>query len=535
MTQTGNFLRHQLQYIADSTVLFECVRHEPWAQLLDSGQPNSIYGRYDIIVASPFMYLSSKQVNDVITTEVTRLTYDSKTRAEIKRQMRQDSTEPFALLNKVLAPYQQTYAAQVHATTLDEHEMQPTRLCKAKLASPNKESLPFAGGALGYFGYDLGRVLEKVPHQAAENPDLPAMMIGLYDWAVVVDHRKKTTCLVSYGLQNSTHEQWAKLCALFSAAADGLRVNEPAQKSACEFALTSAVKSNMTYAQYETAFKQVQQYIQNGDCYQVNLAQRFSATARGDSWLAYQKLREISPAPFMAYMQFGPIQVLSGSPERFLQLTDSHVETRPIKGTRPRSFDPMLDAQLAEELQTSLKDRAENVMIVDLLRNDLGKNCTTGSVRADQLFQLQHFANVHHLVSIVTGELAKDKTALDLLRGAFPGGSITGAPKLRSMQIIESLEPHQRGVYCGAIGYIGFDGNMDTNIAIRTAVFVQSSTNTSATDVSQPNGEISFYAGGGLVADSLLEKEYAETLDKASSMLKTMQYFQGSDTEFYEK
>jgi para-aminobenzoate synthetase component 1 len=216
-------------------------------------------------------------------------------------------------------------------------------------------------------------------------------------------------------------------------------------------------------------------------------------------------------------MNFGLMQVLSGSPERFLQVIGTHVETRPIKGTRPRSDNPELDSQLANELQLSVKDQAENLMIVDLLRNDIGKNCKIGSVKADKLFQLQSFANVHHLVSIVTGRLKQGKTAIDLLRGCFPGGSITGAPKLRAMQIIEALEPHRRGVYCGAIGYIGFDGNMDSNIAIRTAVY------TSQDGVS---GEVSFYSGGGIVADSDVEKEYAETLDKASSLLKTMQHFQ---------
>jgi len=218
----------------------------------------------------------------------------------------------------------------------------------------------------------------------------------------------------------------------------------------------------------------------------------------------------------MAYMNFGDMHVISGSPERFLQVVDGHVETRPIKGTRPRADDAKLDAQYAKELQESLKDRAENLMIVDLLRNDISKNCVTGSVKANKLFQLQSFANVHHLVSIVTGELQAHKTAIDLLRGCFPGGSITGAPKLRSMQIIEELEPHRRGVYCGAIGYIGFDGNMDTNIAIRTAVYLANKNG---------DGEISFYAGGGIVADSEVEKEYVETWDKASSMLKVMASF----------
>jgi para-aminobenzoate synthetase component 1 len=362
---------------------------------------------------------------------------------------------------------------------------------------------PFCGGALGYFGYDLGRKAAFVATHHLDQTALPGMMVGIYDWAVVVDHREKTACLVSHGFHSATQGQWEALCALFDAPA--------VEVSSC-FELTSSIRSNMDFEQYALAFHQVKHYITEGDCYQVNLAQRFSAQAKGDSWLAYQKLREISPAPFMAYMNFGFMQVLSGSPERFLQVVADHVETRPIKGTRPRSKDALQDQQYAEALQASIKDKAENLMIVDLLRNDISKNCKTGSVKADKLFQLQSFANVHHLVSFVSGVLQTGKTAIDLLRGCFPGGSITGAPKLRAMQIIDELEPNLRGVYCGAIGYIGFDGNMDTNIAIRTAVYV--------------NGEISFYAGGGIVADSVLEKEYAETLDKASSLIDSLQTFQ---------
>ena len=315
---------------------------------------------------------------------------------------------------------------------------------------------------------------------------------------------------MSQNLHQNARENFDALRALFCAPSSGAET-----KSA--FKVTSEVVSNMQKSQYAQAFDRVKQYILEGDCYQVNLAQRFAAKAQGDGWQAYQKLREISPAPFMAYMRLPDLEVLSGSPERFLQVVNGHVETRPIKGTRPRGQDAAQDAQNATELQNSLKDRAENLMIVDLLRNDIGKNCEIGSVKAEQLFQLQSFANVHHLVSIITGQLAQCKSALDLLRGCFPGGSITGAPKLRSMQIIEELEPHQRGLYCGAIGYIGFDGNMDTNITIRTAVYSHEQAG---------EGEVSFYAGGGIVADSTMEKEYVETLDKASSMLKLMRFFQ---------
>lgn len=475
-------LKYPLKYQLNTAQFFDRISHKPWAMLLDSGQPQSQYGRYDILVADPFVTISSYEASAEYAAE-----FGSKTRTEIVQNglTTISQEDPFLILNSLLASYQ---IAQ--------------------------NALPFSGGAVGYFSYDLARQLEHLENRALSNEAIPHMMVGIYDWAVVVDHREKTAYLVSNGFQQSTHDHWDALCTLFDA---------PAAMALADFALSSPVISNMSYEQYATAFNTVKNYITEGDCYQVNLAQRFSAKAQGCAWTAYNKLREISPAPFMAYLNFGFMQVLSGSPERFLQVVGSHVETRPIKGTRPRSDDVEQDRQFAKELQESIKDRAENLMIVDLLRNDISKSCEIGSVKADQLFQLQSFANVHHLVSIVTGTLkagdkCQGKTALDLLRGCFPGGSITGAPKLRSMQIIEELEPHRRGIYCGAIGYIGFDGNMDSNIAIRTAVYLKDSAHSDT-------GEISFYAGGGIVADSVLEKEYVETLDKASSMLKTMAFF----------
>lgn len=474
-----SLLLHPLPYHHDSARLFARIAHQPWAMFLDSGQhlneasglPSSQYGRYDILVADPFITFVSNERNT--TVQERERSYTSK-------------EDPFLLIKQALQPYQ-----------------------------VEKSDLPFTGGAVGYFAYDLARRLERLENIATAEDAIAPMQIGIYDWAVLVDHRNKTACLVSHGFDAKTRACWADLCASF----DALPAEMHGESNG--FKLHSAVRSNMNKSAYAAAFHKIQHYIHEGDCYQVNLAQRFSAQASGNGWQAYLKLREISPAPFMAFMNFAEIQVLSGSPERFLQLKDGLVETRPIKGTRPRAADPVLDAQYAQDLQTSLKDRAENLMIVDLLRNDISKSCEIGSVRADQLFQLQSFANVHHLVSIVTGRLQRDKSALDLLRGCFPGGSITGAPKLRSMQIIEELEPHRRGIYCGAIGYIGFDGNMDTNIAIRTAVYKPG----------QVTGEITFYAGGGIVADSDLEREYTETLDKASGMLKVMQYFQEAGKE----
>jgi para-aminobenzoate synthetase component 1 len=448
----------ELPYVEDSSTLFSRLVHLPWAVFLDSGCPGSSYGRYDILAADPFITLTTRSGS----TEIRRR--DGKIVS---------SDDPFALLKDALTHY----------------------------SCPGND-FPFNGGAIGYFAYDLARRLERLPDQAMDAENMPEMAVGIYDWAVVVDHGQRRTFLVSQGNDALTQQYRRELPAIFSAT------DQPAGGS---FQVVSTVQSNMDQAAYAAAFRRVQDYIHAGDCYQVNLAQRFAARAKGDSWVAYQQLRMLSPAPFSAYFSTPSAQILSASPERFLLVSDGRVETKPIKGTRPRSANPEEDAAYARELQTSIKDRAENLMIVDLLRNDIGKNCATGSVQAERLFELESFANVHHLVSTVTGTLASGRDAIDLLRGCFPGGSITGAPKLRAMQIIEELEPHRRGVYCGAIGYIGFNGNMDTNIAIRTAVCSEET--------------IRFWAGGGIVADSEMEKEYRETLDKASCMLRLMEHF----------
>lgn len=452
--------RHALPYCQDAAQQFAVIAAQPWAIYLDSGQPGSQYGHYDILVAEPFLTL----VTDGTETTLTD-----------RNGQRMSSDDPFTLLRDALAPYTQP-----------------------------AQALPFTGGAIGYFSYDLARRMEQLPELAEDGEHIPQMMVGVYDWALVVDHRLKQCWLVSHQLHPATVQRWPALCAMFEAAAV-----QPAPPPA-SFQLTTPVESNLDAAAYAAAFERIQRYIHDGDCYQVNLAQRFSAQAVGDPWAAYLHLRQISPAPFMAYMHLPGLQVLSASPERFLQVRGRHVETRPIKGTRPRAADHLQDQRNAEELSASLKDRAENVMIVDLLRNDIGKTCALGSVRAERLFALESFANVHHLVSTVTGTLSEGMTALELLRGCFPGGSITGAPKLRSMEIIEELEPHRRGLYCGAIAYIGFDGNMDSNIAIRTAVY--------------SHGQIRFWAGGGIVADSEMQREYSETWDKAAAMLQLMRH-----------
>ena len=446
----------ELPYRPDSAALFETIADWPWAVFLDSGLHHVTQSRYDIVAARPYVRLVARGKLTEIHAESITLSRE----------------DPFVLLREYLA--------------MDAHAAGP---------------LPFSGGAIGYFGYDLARRVERLPERARDSERIPDMAIGIYDWAVVVDHVERRTWLVGQGRDPETDLQWGALVARFSEVA--------AERSRAPFRVTSHVASNMTPQRYVRAFRRVHEYITNGDCYQVNLAQRFSATAEGDPWLAYQALRVINPAPFSAYLSTPYAAILSASPERFLRVEGGAVETRPIKGTRRRTEHPRRDAELAEELRTSSKDRAENLMIVDLLRNDLSKNCATGSVRVPMLFDVETYATVHHLVSAVTGTLAPGRDAIDLLRGCFPGGSITGAPKLRAMQIIEELEPHRRGVYCGAIGYIGYGGEMDLNIAIRTLVYSR--------------GEVRCWAGGGIVADSTAEDEYQETLAKAAAMLKLLQ------------
>jgi para-aminobenzoate synthetase component 1 len=343
---------------------------------------------------------------------------------------------------------------------------------------------------MGYFAYDLGRRLEKLPTIAENAEHTPDMAIGIYVWAVIVDHERQQSHLCCPAEMDAS-----ALLAQFSQL--------PAPQPRSPFRVLGAAQSNMSESDYRNAFQRIKNYLKEGDCYQVNLAQRFAAPCDGEPWTAYLLLRELNAAPFSAYLNIGDVQVLSSSPERFLKLTERVVETKPIKGTRPRKSDDAQDALQIQHLQNSTKDRAENLMIVDLLRNDISKTCR--SVKVPELFAIETYSTVHHLVSTITGELASDKHALDLLKSCFPGGSITGAPKIRAMEIIEELEPQQRGIYCGAIGYIGFNGNMDTNIAIRTLVYSQHI--------------LRFWAGGGIVHDSRCEEEYQECFDKAAALL----------------
>jgi para-aminobenzoate synthetase component 1 len=451
-------------YREDSAELFEALAHHPWAAFLDSGPPAGRQGRYDILTADPTSLLLTRG-------ETTRICQAGEERVS--------RADPFQLLREALGPIDR-----------------------------GPEEIPFCGGAIGYFGYDLGRRLERLPAIAEDVEQLPEMAIGIHDWALVVDHQEQRSWLV--GRNPARLERYRRL--MLQASRRSARA-----RPAHAYRVLGEVCSNMSHAEYLASIDRIKRYIKDGDCYQVNFAQRFSVAAEGDTWQAYRALRQLNGAPFSAYLNTPHCKVLSTSPERFLQVRDGRVETKPIKGTAPRGADPIEDLMLAEMLQNSRKDQAENVMIVDLLRNDLGKVCTPGSVEVPELFKLESYARVHHLVSKVCGTLSPDQDALSLLRACFPGGSITGAPKLRSMEIIEELEPHRRGIYCGSIGYIGFNGDMDTNIAIRTMVHA--------------DGITRLWAGGGIVADSDPEAEYRETYHKAAALLDLLQRMEQMNRE----
>jgi para-aminobenzoate synthetase component 1 len=372
--------------------------------------------------------------------------------------------------------------------------------------------LPFPlGGCIGYWGYDLKNFVEpKLPRRAVNDLELPDCHVGFYDSLVVFDHRLGKAWIISTGLKpdGSRSERWAAEQVRFWRAALECSNEENVQRSTFRVQRSGAsVSSNLSRTEFLSAVERAQRYIRAGDIYQVNLSQRLTA-ACGTGWELFEQLNAVSPAPFSAFLDCGDFQVASSSPEQFLRLSGSHIQTRPIKGTRPRDSDPTRDAQLTYELQTSAKEMAELVMITDLLRNDLGRVCEYGSVQVPELVRLERFAQVQHLVSTVEGRLRPDVTHFDAFASCFPGGSVTGAPKIRAMEIIDELEPVSRGPYTGALGYLGFNRESQLSITIRTALCRE--------------GLAYFNVGAGIVADSNPEAEYEETLAKAEGFLAAL-------------
>jgi len=407
---------------------------------------------------------------------------------------------------------------------------------------------PFQGGAAGYIAYDWGATLERLPSPRYDDLAIPDLVLGVYDWVVAWDHAVKRCWIISTGIPErgehrasraserlelvrsrlSGGDKWWKPCARSASRATPSRAtpsvhadDAPPDRSRAGTRAPSypvegilhareiGLRSSFTHAGYLEAVSKVRDYILAGDIFQANLSQRLEAPLREPPWMLYRRLRALNPAPFAAYLDMDGVRVLSASPERFLRAdADGAVEARPIKGTRPRGLYPAHDAALGRVLSESAKDRAENLMIVDLLRNDISRVCAPGSVHVLDLFALEHYSTVQHLVSTVTGTLDAGRDAVDLLVAAFPGGSITGAPKVRAMEIIAELEQGRRGVYCGSVGYISITGAMDTSIVIRTYLAL--------------GARVYFGVGGGIVADSDPEEEYRETFDKARALISAL-------------
>ncbi|MBM6549669.1 aminodeoxychorismate synthase component I [Marinomonas ostreistagni] len=450
-----------LPYESSLATLFPKFSHLPYPTLLDSNHPHFKDTRFDILSAAPLAMLEAQGAHCQLHWFVEPV-------------VQIDAEQPLDILTELVA----------------QMTCQPWA---------NDTQVPFNGGLLGYYGYEAGRYVEQLPQTVIEDVNLPTILMGLYGWAIVTDHQQQQTQLVITPWSQFDEQTLLDLLG-----------QEDDQTLAQPFALNAAFEANMTAAEYAERFQKVQDYIQAGDCYQVNLTQRFSAPYQGQTWQAYQALKAACPTPFGAYMVLPDGRaVLSHSPERFIQSYDNRVESKPIKGTRPRGETPEQDKALADELLNSEKDRAENLMIVDLLRNDLGKNCLTGSIRVPKLFALESYANVHHMVSTVEGRVATPADTIKVFQESFPGGSITGAPKVRAMQIIDELEPHERSVYCGSFVYFGANGQMDSSITIRTMI---------------ADGErMHCWAGGGLVADSICAEEYQETFTKIGKLTHTLE------------
>ncbi len=455
--QAGSALVEALGHGVQPGHAFAAFAALPYPFFLDSALPGPRLGRFSFLGAEPSLVLSAKG-RSIRLWE-----------GGFERRL---NANPF----------------QVLRTLLDERRIEP-------VAAP----VPFIGGFVGYLGYDLCHFIERLPRTAADDLCLPDMHLALYEHLAAYDHVERRW----YAISTGSEEGSARLDALLASAGEGEAGDRlPAS--------VGPLRANFTRERYLAAIGRAKDYIAAGDIFQVNLSQRFeTALAVGPAEL-YRRLRSANPAPFAAYLGLDAegAAVLSSSPERFLRVTGRRVETRPIKGTRPRGRTEEEDHRLATELLASAKDAAELTMIVDLERNDLGRVCDYGSVRVTEHKAIEPYASVFHLVSTVEGTLHERHDLVDLLKATFPGGSITGAPKIRAMEIIDELEPTQRGVYTGSIGYIGLDGTMDLNIAIRTLVV--------------RDGRAYFQVGGGIVADSDPAAEYQETLDKGRRLFAAL-------------
>lgn len=443
----------------ESYLLF---KDEPYSFFLDSGRDPDTLGRYSFIGGNPLLVFTSKEDAITIKTKTAEKTV---------------AGHPFDELQKLLKQYKMDYP------------------------SP----FPFLGGAVGYFSYDLCHQLEVLPRSAVDDVDIPDCFMGFYDGIVIIDHKVNKTYVAALGIEENEEDIVNRLKEKFQ--------GDPQVEIRSDFKINENVefRGNFTKPEYMKALDAVHEYILAGDIYQTNLTQRFNSDLQITPLELYSELRRINPAPFASYIDFGVGQIVSSSPERFILVQGKNIETRPIKGTMPRGKTPEEDAENRDTLVNSEKDKAELLMIVDLERNDLGKIAKTGTVKVPELFKLEEYQTVFHLVSTVTAELKDDLDAIDCVKATFPGGSITGAPKIRAMEIIDELEPTQRNIYTGSIGYIGFNGDLDLNIVIRTIVC--------------KDGKGYFQVGGGIVWDSDNQSEYQETFDKGRALMDALKRY----------
>jgi len=470
-------LIEEIHMAPDAAWCFEAFTPRPFSFNLDSGMDPQKLGRYSFMGSDPFLVLRSK--GDEITL--------IKDGVEEKRR-----GNPFDTLGELLAKY-----------SLDG----------------SKAGIPFTGGAVGYFSYDLCHFIERLPANAVDDLQLPECYLGFYDAIVAFDHKENKAYLVSTGFpeleegkrQRRAEERLNGLRSLVLLSPPPHEIKETASGKGI------VLKANFSHAGYLEAVAKAREYICAGDIFQVNLSQRLEVDMNTTPYELYKRLRKINPAPFANYFNFDGVSIVGASPERFLKLRGDWVETRPIKGTKPRGKTPEEDKALAESLLKSAKDQAENIMIVDLERNDIGRVCRYGTVKVTELAILETYPTVFHLTSTVVGQLREGKSRIDLLKATFPGGSITGAPKVRAMEIIDELEPTRRSVYTGSLGYLSFSGDMDLNIVIRTIIV--------------KDGRAYFQVGGAIVYDSKTEAEYIETLDKGKALIQALSLSPQGDVE----
>ncbi len=458
-------LVREIETKLDSFDLYTVFKDRENSFFLDSGMDPDKLGQYSFIGFDPIAVIKSKNEKIEISRE-----------NEVKRF----DGDPFEALRELLKEFEMDY----------------------------KSDLPFIGGAVGYLGYDLCHFTEELPRTAVDDIDIPDMYFGIYDGVIAIDHRdgEDKVYIAALGVKEDEDKRFTDIYSAIREAEDkGIKAEVKFREEPADLEFRSNFS---TREEYEATIQKVRDYIRTGDIYQANLTQRFECETDEDPYNIFGKLRTINPAPFASYLDLGDSQIVSSSPERFIKINDGIIETRPIKGTINRGETPEEDEKNRETLINSKKDQAELLMIVDLERNDLGRIAKTGAVEVTELFHLEEYATVYHLVSTVKAEVDKENDIVDCLKATFPGGSITGAPKIRAMEVIDELEPTQRAVYTGSIGYIGFNGELDLNIVIRTMIC--------------KDEKVYFQAGGGITWDSDPSMEYDETIHKLRALMNAL-------------